>query len=383
MTKAASISRLVAALSIVSILSEVTSYAKVPINNRGEIETRDGPISWISRALSRPEAARKEEDEGRSVKDIVITVSPVYVAPKKPKLSHGEAIDYPATPRSRYSTLDRDMIAKLDAASAKKKIQDRYHPTALNGHDSKNSNGGKQQMGPIYPTPVIHIDDPPNLDPAGQSFPGIYDYKPSDFLADKPISKPITSEDYMDSDIVDKPPDTYKSPKDSYHEDRPHGADFNDFEPGSPYVPDRPSKPIVFSGHLDRPPFSEDAYEHDHDYHHELIYDHVPEYHDHHRDQTEMPEMNDQRLDKRPYSYYFIGKKLWYVPLYFSIYFIIYIAALVLKSVARHKINLPAQLAELAGHSRGNDRDGGWWDLAGRVLEGVESFAEKFAQKTR
>lgn len=83
--------------------------------------------------------------------------------------------------------------------------------------------------------------------------------------------------------------------------------------------------------------------------------------------------MNDQRLDKRPYSYYFIGKKLWYVPLYFSIYFIIYIAALVLKSIARHKITFPAHLAE---HSRSF---GGfsWWDAAERILEGVESFAEK------
>lgn len=88
--------------------------------------------------------------------------------------------------------------------------------------------------------------------------------------------------------------------------------------------------------------------------------------------------MNDQRLDKRPYSYYFIGKKLWYVPLYFSIYFIIYIAALVLKSIARHKISFPAHLAEAAANSkRSEPNEAGWWSAAAeRILDGVERFAE-------
>lgn len=85
--------------------------------------------------------------------------------------------------------------------------------------------------------------------------------------------------------------------------------------------------------------------------------------------------MNDQRLDKRPYSYYFIGKKLWYIPLYFSIYFIIYIAALVLKSIARHKINFPAQLAEAVTHHRKRELSEEW-QFAEKILEGMERFAE-------
>lgn len=69
------------------------------------------------------------------------------------------------------------------------------------------------------------------------------------------------------------------------------------------------------------------------------IYDHPPPhpvYHEIKTTTTEAP--MDQRLNKRPYSYYYLGRKLWYIPLYFSVYFIIYIFVLILKSIARHKI---------------------------------------------
>jgi len=134
-----------------------------------------------------------------------------------------------------------------------------------------------------------------------------------------------------------------------------------------------------------QPPFTDDSYDHHSDFYHQhdLIYDHAPEfysyYHHHHHkpSTTEEPEINDQRLDKRPYSYYFIGKKLWYIPLYFSIYFIIYIAALVLKSIARHKINFPAHLADtVATHRKRSEPSETWWSLAGRILEDAERFAE-------
>lgn len=129
---------------------------------------------------------------------------------------------------------------------------------------------------------------------------------------------------------------------------------------------------------------SEIPYEHHdhHDLHHEVIYDHIPEYYVHHpkTTTTEEPEMNDQRLDKRPYSYYFIGKKLWYIPLYFSIYFVIYIAALVLKSIARHKINFPAHLAETVAQHKRSESSDGWWNFAERILGGAERFSEIYSK---
>ena len=153
-----------------------------------------------------------------------------------------------------------------------------------------------------------------------------------------------------------------------------------------------PPKSINFPDQYDGPTFSDPSYSpqlhhEDHEYPHDLIYDHPPDdddfHHYHHHNHhptttTEEPEMNDQRLSKRPYSYYYIGKKLWYLPLYFSIYFIIYIAALVLKSITRHKINFPASLAAVAAanarHTHSNWDGPGWLDLTKRVLDGIDLY---------
>lgn len=168
-------------------------------------------------------------------------------------------------------------------------------------------------------------------------------------------------------------PDSYKLPPSKYHGGDEHETDYPSFEIAPSY--ERP-EPTKFASDHDHPPPFEDSYEHDHhDFHHDVIYDHIPIYH-RPKTTTEEPEMNDQRLDKRPYSYYFIGKKLWYIPLYFSIYFIIYIAALVLKSIARHKINFPAHLAEAVNHRRRREANEEWWHLTEGILEGMERFAE-------
>ncbi|KDR24397.1 hypothetical protein L798_04350 [Zootermopsis nevadensis] len=45
--------------------------------------------------------------------------------------------------------------------------------------------------------------------------------------------------------------------------------------------------------------------------------------------------------EKNPYTYFYVGRKLWYVPLFFSVYFMFYVLALVVKSISRHKIVFP------------------------------------------
>lgn len=45
-----------------------------------------------------------------------------------------------------------------------------------------------------------------------------------------------------------------------------------------------------------------------------------------------------RQLSPGEFGYYFIGPKLWYVPLFFSIYFLCYVLALIIKSISRHKI---------------------------------------------
>lgn len=178
-------------------------------------------------------------------------------------------------------------------------------------------------------------------------------------------------------------PSSHKPLQNKPNSNKEHEGDYSNFDTVSLYDNNEPvRKPMEFINYHDHSStFMEPPYEHDPDIHHDVIYNHVPEYEEHHKDQTtKEPEMmNDQRLDKRPYSYYFIGKKLWYIPLYFSIYFIIYIAALVLKSIARHKISLPAHLAETVNHSKRSVPDVGWWHFAERIFDGIESsFIESF-----
>jgi hypothetical protein len=46
--------------------------------------------------------------------------------------------------------------------------------------------------------------------------------------------------------------------------------------------------------------------------------------------------------EKNPYTYFYVGRKLWYIPLFFSVYFMSYVIALIVRSIARHKIIFPS-----------------------------------------
>lgn len=176
---------------------------------------------------------------------------------------------------------------------------------------------------------------------------------------------PAYSSSFHD-DHDDKPPkdtssDSYDShdqpPYSSFHDD--HDAKPPKDDPSDSYDPhDHPDHSLSFHyDHDDKPPKDapSDSYgshdfpglpsyiEHDPHVHgysfdpHQYPYDHHPHiYHEVKTTTTEAPER--ERLSKRPYSYYYLGRKLWYIPLYFSVYFIIYIFVLILKSIARHKI---------------------------------------------
>lgn len=116
--------------------------------------------------------------------------------------------------------------------------------------------------------------------------------------------------------------------------------------------------------------FHHDFDEHDHDHYH---------YHHPTTTTTEMPRVNR-------YSYYYLGKKLYYLPLYFSVYFIIYVGALIIKAVLRHKITYPNSF-------RPNDTTAGFFskrsieshlsnenlhDMTKRVTRAIATAAEKY-----
>lgn len=109
----------------------------------------------------------------------------------------------------------------------------------------------------------------------------------------------------------------------------------------------------------------------DFDHHHHHVYKEVTT-----TTTTEAPE--DERVNKGHYSYYYLGRKLWYIPLYFSVYFIIYVTVLILKSIARHKIQLKHEhFARDKDKGRSldlNDLN----DLHQNVTEGIEQSRRKF-----
>ncbi|XP_015601781.1 DNA-directed RNA polymerase II subunit RPB1 [Cephus cinctus] len=407
MLRKASMYLLVVGLASSATLPETVSYTKISRNGEEPIKASNGPMSWVMSLLKPKNGTTSTDNEGRSGQDISITVSPVYVPPKTPQLHNGEAVDYPST--KKYSTLDLEMVAKMNSLSGKTRAQERFHPPAIFEHDVAHSNSLKHQADSSDSSDSSSSSSssysdssdnsgPPNFDNT-PVFPGSYDYKPPDYFAMKPMSNPPPSsiDSYAPpSDTIPKIPDSYGPSLGSYTPDSHGPPDYHDHHPDDPeftqqvhssnfgsrpiYGGELPPKPIEYAGHFDHPSFVDDPYihDHDHDYHHDIIYDHIPEDHT-----TMKPEMMDQRLNRRPYSYYFIGKKLWYIPLYFSIYFIIYIAALVLKSVTRHKINFPANFAAAAaaahaGRSVKDSDSHSWWDLSGKILEGIESAAKKY-----
>lgn len=86
----------------------------------------------------------------------------------------------------RYSTLDNDMVAKLDATSGKKLIQHRFHPPVVFEHPNR-----KPQKGTSNTESSLSVNSSTFLGPI---FSDMYEYSPSEFVDDESlISKPMIS----------------------------------------------------------------------------------------------------------------------------------------------------------------------------------------------
>ncbi|XP_058056420.1 uncharacterized protein LOC131207806 [Anopheles bellator] len=161
---------------------------------------------------------------------------------------------------------------------------------------------------------------------------------------------------------------------------------------------------------MDGPPTGPTGMDHDHDHHHhhhdhdfpyltgfdhdhypDIIYDH-DHFHHHHDEPTTTPAPppppppppvpETPRL--KNYSYYYISRTLWYVPLYFTLYFCFYVTALILRSIARHKVNIPNEwtanqrsLSSLADLSDAQTRQKATM-LATFTMKQIEDFREKY-----
>lgn len=79
------------------------------------------------------------------------------------------------------------------------------------------------------------------------------------------------------------------------------------------------------------------------------------------------------------YTYYYLGPKLWYVPLFFSIYFVIYVGALIIKAISKHKILFPQHLYDAATTVAGRGVTG--VDLiTSHVIDAMTNAAVKYVQ---
>uniref|UniRef100_A0A182PUW7 Uncharacterized protein n=1 Tax=Anopheles epiroticus TaxID=199890 RepID=A0A182PUW7_9DIPT len=119
----------------------------------------------------------------------------------------------------------------------------------------------------------------------------------------------------------------------------------------------------------------------DHDHYPDIIYDHDHFHHHHHDEPTTTPPPppppppapETPRL--KNYSYYYLSRTLWYVPLYFTLYFTFYVAILIIRSIARHKVNLPNQWV-------GNARSfGSVRDLDNKQVQQKATMMATFAMK--
>ncbi|XP_014366983.2 actin cytoskeleton-regulatory complex protein PAN1 [Papilio machaon] len=259
-----------------------------------------------------------------------------------------------------------------------------------------------------FPPPTNYESFPPYAPLSYNSAPQLPP-QPAPAPAPKPISSyspPAPPVDTGDSDTFDSPPgpdhgdsdsiySAPSSPSDSGDSDlhNDHGDDLpmdlgyrykppsgpsQSFAPTAPPMPDVPPMPPMpmkpFEGYNYNKPFmppDSDIPDHDTkpDFH--GFYDDQPDdfhYHHHHHPPTTTTEM--PRVNR--YSYYYLGKKLYYLPLYFSVYFIVYVGALIVKAVLRHKIVYPNSW-------RPNDTTAGFfskrsiesWDLSNENLHEV------------
>ncbi|KXJ70718.1 hypothetical protein RP20_CCG022686 [Aedes albopictus] len=146
---------------------------------------------------------------------------------------------------------------------------------------------------------------------------------------------------------------------------------------------------LSFNPHDHESYFPYDHYPHDH-----FPHDHYPEYifdHDHHHDEPTTaapppppppPPADAGTARVKNYSYYYLSRTLWYVPLYFTLYFCFYVLILILRSIARHKVNYPNQWTGRSLQSMQfvtNDEVVNKADImATFVMKQIDDFKEKY-----
>lgn len=257
-----------------------------------------------------------------------------------------------------------------------------YNPPPL----QPNSDGSDSDSVPIADSYAL----PPSSDGNGP-----YNYNPQPQIFAAPTFGPPLSLDYSQngkdtddtaSKSVDAPPSVYSA---QYQDDGPpdhppKSIDDIYYPPGVPHD-DAPQSPDNGMDHpKDLGSYSAPIVEHGVHFPHYLysdphldhhIYDEIPH--------TTTPAPEQKRVSSSHYSYYYLGRKLWYIPLYFSIYFMIYVTVLILKAIARHKVEFKHDwLGNHQGRSAREmtyDKLQAIDDLHRNVTEAVDKVSKSYA----
>lgn len=234
--------------------------------------------------------------------------------------------------------------------------------------------------------PSMESDSPPEFDgynyekptPAMPDFQGYHYSKP------EPAAPPMDDPPASDH----KPP-----PQDNDYPElifnKPHSGKDDDKDADIGMVPPPPPAPDMMKPAMYDPPTDDSGFPHDfpgdlklhHDFDDQDFYHH----HHHHTTTTTTTTTEMPRVNR--YSYYYLGKKLYYLPLYFSVYFIVYVAALIIKAVLRHKIVYPNSYrpnSDTAAFFTKRSVDSGDFsndrllEITGKVTHAIATVAERY-----
>ncbi|CRL02662.1 CLUMA_CG016014, isoform A [Clunio marinus] len=110
----------------------------------------------------------------------------------------------------------------------------------------------------------------------------------------------------------------------------------------------------------------------------DIIYD-DPHYHHRHEQEkttTTTDASEEPRLKK--YSYFYLGRKLWYIPLFFTTIWILYVGALIIRSIFRHKIESPNHYQRSLNNLSPKETVDKINEMTAFTMKQIEEFKEKY-----
>ncbi|CAH0562091.1 unnamed protein product [Brassicogethes aeneus] len=269
------------------------------------------------------------------------------------------------------------------------------HPAQVDAKPSTAQNSSPTNGGDLYTSPYTSYN-PPNVSTANYDAPSnaaqpeptkdsyaeppakaheevVYDYKPTPVFTSPSLGPPLAPPaDGDDEHFHEEGPPKFppKSIDDIYYPPDDHDEKIVDHHPAPVDMAEEDLSPPPSGGIENDPPFPQYLYDgHHHDHH---VYEEI------HHPTTAAPEKEDKRVSGSHYSYYYLGRKLWYIPLYFSIYFILYVTLLILKSIARHKIKVKHDFLDDKRKARTMDFHETINDMHRNVSSAIQSAENKY-----